>query len=115
MLSGRAQTAVVVAPFRALCHEISNSLRQTFAGEQVSIDELSDVLQQDFLESLADLIGEIAQPSPQVLVLTPEKLLYVLRQAPQIASKIGLIVYDEGHKFDSGPYHRLVWSSTNAC
>lgn len=103
MLSGRARTAVVVAPFRALCHEICNSLRQTFAGEQVSIDELSDVLQQDFLESLADLIGGIAQPSQQVLVLTPEKLLYVLRQAPQIASKIGLIVYDEGHQFDSGP------------
>jgi len=102
MLSGRARTVVVVAPFRALCHEISNSLRQTFAGELVSIDELSDVLQQDFMESLADLLGELIQPSPQVLVLTPEKLLYVLRQAPQIAGKIGLVVYDEGHQFDSG-------------
>ncbi|MCZ2897032.1 DEAD/DEAH box helicase [Burkholderia thailandensis] len=102
-LSGRARTAVVVAPFRALCHEISNSLRQTFAGEQISIDELSDVLQQDFLESLAELLGEVVDRTPQVLVLTPEKLLYVLRQAPQIATKIGLVVYDEGHQFDSGP------------
>lgn len=103
MLSGRARTAVVVAPFRALCHEISNSLRQAFAGEQISIDELSDVLQQDFLESLADLLGEVIERSSQILVLTPEKLLYVLRQAPQIAGKIGLVIYDEGHQFDSGP------------
>ena len=102
ILSARARTGVIVAPFRALCSEISNSLREAFAGERISIDELSDVLQPDFLVSLAELLGDVVQPRPQVIVLTPEKLLYVLRQAPHIAEKIGLVVYDEGHQFDSG-------------
>ncbi|MFM0364698.1 DEAD/DEAH box helicase [Paraburkholderia sediminicola] len=102
ILTNKARTAVVVAPFRALCHEISIALRNAFAGEPVSIDELSDVLQQDFMELLAELLGEEHQPRPQVLVLTPEKLLYVLRQSPDLAGKIGLVIYDEGHQFDSG-------------
>jgi hypothetical protein len=102
ILANNARTAVVVAPFRALCHEISMSLRQAFAGEPVSIDELSDVLQQDFMELLAELLGEEHQPRPQVLVLTPEKFLYILRQSPELAEKIGLVIYDEGHQFDSG-------------
>ena len=38
----------------------------------------------------------------QVLIVTPEKLVYVLRQNPELSEKIGLIVYDEGHQFDTG-------------
>ncbi|WP_175669640.1 DEAD/DEAH box helicase [Burkholderia ambifaria] len=102
VLANRAHTAVIVAPFRALVSEISNSLRDAFSGERVSIDELSDVLQMDFLESLRELLGEVIQPRPQIIVLTPEKLLYVLRQEPRIAANIGLVVYDEGHQFDTG-------------
>lgn len=33
---------------------------------------------------------------------TPEKLLYVLRHEPALADSIGLVIYDEGHQFDSG-------------
>src|SRR6202012_4333295 len=36
------------------------------------------------------------------LVVTPEKLLYVIRHNPELADSIGLIIYDEGHQFDSG-------------
>lgn len=32
----------------------------------------------------------------------PEKLYYLLKQYPVLASKIGLLIYDEGHQFDSG-------------
>jgi replicative superfamily II helicase len=35
-------------------------------------------------------------------VVTPEKLVYILRHAPELAGRIGLLVYDEGHQFDSG-------------
>jgi helicase len=31
-----------------------------------------------------------------VLIVTPEKLLYMLRRAPELAGSIGLVIYDEG-------------------
>ncbi|QOT76336.1 DEAD/DEAH box helicase [Cupriavidus basilensis] len=101
-ISRRAKAAVVVAPFRALCQEISNSLRAAFTGEMVSVSELTDVLQQDFRDVLGGLFGNPFGYSSSVLVVTPEKLLYVLRQQPELADAIGLVVYDEGHQFDSG-------------
>lgn len=101
-LSGRAKLAVVVAPFRALCHEIGTSLRHAFRQDDVKVNELSDALQVDFLEQIAELLGSEAPSSRYILVLTPEKLLYVLRQAPALVNDIGIVVYDEGHQFDSG-------------
>lgn len=101
-LSGRTKLAVVVAPFRALCHEIGTSLRHAFKEDDVKVNELSDAMQLDFLEQVAELIGSEAPASQYILVLTPEKLLYVLRQTPTLVSDIGLVVYDEGHQFDSG-------------
>jgi len=94
-LTERITLAVIVAPFRALCHEIRNSLLAAFRGEPVSVNELSDVFQSDF--DIQELLEQ-----KQILVLTPEKLLYVLRHNPEIAHHIGLVIYDEGHQFDSG-------------
>lgn len=101
-LSGRTKLAVVVAPFRALCHEIGTSLRHAFKQDDVKVNELSDAMQLDFLQQVAELLGSEAPTSQYILVLTPEKLLYVLRQTPTLVSDIGLVVYDEGHQFDSG-------------
>jgi POLQ-like helicase len=97
-LSGRSSMAVVVAPFRALCHEIRNSLFDAFLNEDVDIDAPSDVFQEDF--SIAELINLEARNL--ILVITPEKLLYMLRHAPELAGSIGLLIYDEGHQFDNG-------------
>jgi DEAD/DEAH box helicase/Helicase conserved C-terminal domain len=94
-LSGRASLAVVVAPYRALCREISEGLERAFRGEEVDVNELSDVIQKDF--EVDDLgVGR------RIVVLTPEKLAYVLRHAPELAGWIGLLVLDEGHQFDAG-------------
>ena len=101
-LAKRTKLSVVVAPFRALCHEIGVSLRNSFSGEDVKVNELSDALQLDFLEDIAELLGSEVTASNYILVLTPEKFLYVLRQAPSILNSIGLVVYDEGHQFDTG-------------
>lgn len=101
-LSGRTKLAVVVAPFRALCHEIGTSLRHAFRQDDVKVNELSDAMQLDFLQQVAELLGSEAPTSQYILVLTPEKLLYVLRQTPTLVTDIGLVVYDEGHQFDSG-------------
>jgi hypothetical protein len=46
--------------------------------------------------------------------MTPEKLVYVLRHIPELAGRVGLLVLDEGHQFDTGPrgvtYELLVTS-----
>ena len=94
-LAKRVELVVVVAPYRSLCHEISDSMKKAFWGEMVSIDELTDVLQYDY-----DIILESIQKQFGILIVTPEKLHYVLRHEPLLAGKIGLVVYDEGHLFD---------------
>lgn len=106
-LSGRASLAVVVGPFRALCHEIRENLARAFSGEDVSVNELSDVFQRDF--DFDELVsGHV------ILIMTPEKLVYVLRHVPELAGRVGLLVLDEGHQFDTGPrgvtYELLVTS-----
>ncbi len=93
-LADRTNLAVIVAPFRALCHDIQDDLQKAFYGENIEIDELSDVYQADY--ELED-----SREQKKILVLTPEKLLYILRQTPELAQDIGLIIYDEGHQFDS--------------
>jgi len=84
-LANRTSLAIIVAPFRALCHEIRNSFVEAFHNESVNVDELSDVLQEDF--EIAALLGR-----KQVLVVTPEKLIYVLRHTPELAEHIGLLI-----------------------
>lgn len=96
-LSNRADLAVIVAPFRALCHEIKNSMTVAFMDENVKVDEPSDVIQADF-----DISDWVTAEKKQIIVVTPEKLLYILRNSPELAVDIGLIIFDEGHQFDSG-------------
>ena len=101
-LSKRTNTAIVVAPFRALCHEIKQSLAAAFTGENVRVDELTDSFQSDYLSEFEELFGISIERPPSVVVMTPEKFLYVLRQDDSVVEGIGLVVYDEGHQFDSG-------------
>lgn len=101
-LADRTRVAVLVAPFRALCHEIATSLRHAFKGEDVKVNELSDAMQLDFIDQLAELLGQAAPTTRHLMVLTPEKLLYALRQEPTLVAHIGMVVYDEGHQFDTG-------------
>lgn len=105
-LSGRAKLAVVVAPFRALCREISQGFAAAFEYDSVNINELRDVtnIDENEQEFLKFLLGE-AYKGPHdctVLVSTPEKLVYLLRHEPSLAEKIELLIFDEGHQFDSG-------------
>ncbi len=100
-LTNRASIVVVVAPFRALCNEIRASLAQAFYGENIRLDEVSDVPQFDL--DTTSLIENInIENERTIIVLTPEKLLYILRQTNEFAENIGLLIYDEGHQFDNG-------------
>lgn len=88
------QSTVIVAPFKALCHEISDSLKECFQNEIIKVDEFTDVFQKDYSEK--------ENKGNQVIVTTPEKLVYILRQDPSLSDGIGLLILDEGHQFDSG-------------
>ena len=106
-LSGRTSVAVIVAPYRALCHEIQDTLSRNFNNESIKVKEISDVLQNDF--NIQQLLG-----FQQVIVVTPEKLNYILRLEPEFANHIKLIIYDEGQLFDDisrGVTYELLLSS----
>lgn len=106
-LSERASLAVIVAPFRALCREISGSFSKAFEGEDIAINELRDIpLLSDeesyFIKQLLD-VGVLGEYSANTIIIsTPEKLVYLLRHEPRLASKIDLLLLDEGHQFDTG-------------
>lgn len=106
-LSRRASLAVIVAPYRSLCHDIRSDLSNAFAGEAIRLDEASDAYQ-------LDVVLETLLTQESVLIVTPEKLLYMLRRAPDLAERIGLVIYDEGHQFDGmarGPTYELLLTS----
>lgn len=55
-------------------------------------------MQMDIIDLLFGANGDSNEK--QVYVVTPEKLLFVLRQNIVLLSKVGLIIFDEGHLFD---------------
>jgi len=96
-LSERSHIAIIVAPFKALCNEIKHDLVHAFENENIKVNEFTDVLQMDIN------INEIMDGNEKnIFISTPEKLYYLLKQFPELANKIGLLIYDEGHQFDSG-------------
>lgn len=86
--------AVIVAPFRALCREISNDLMKDFGNnDRIKVNEMNDILNEENLFTFENNLKT-------VIILTPEKLTYILKKQKDIINEIGLIVFDEGHIFD---------------
>ena len=84
--------AIVIAPLRALCNEITADLTSAFTDD-VIINQFTDTAQEDFnLEMLSD--------KNYVFICTPEKFSYILRHEPDFLSSIQLFVFDEAHLFD---------------
>ena len=100
--SGRTKLALLIAPFRALCQEIAGDLQRAFQPDGFEVNQLSDAMQSDSNSELAQWLALSGVTMPHVVVLTPEKLLYLLRQEASFVANVGLVVYDEGHQFDSG-------------
>lgn len=95
-IMGRNTSLVVlVAPFRALCQEIYISFKQEFGDmEDVKVSLSSEVIQDDLDFNVS------FQVEKNILILTPEKLIFLIRNFPDIIDRIGLIIFDEGHLFD---------------
>lgn len=103
-LSGRTKLAIIVAPFRALCREIRFDLEEDFKFDNsVYVNQMSDILSIDSIE-----LNQYSEDDKTILILTPEKLVYLLRHRGDLIKKIGLIIFDEGHLFDE-PHRGLVY------
>lgn len=102
--------SIVIAPFRALCREISNDLKHDLKfDDNIQISEISDLLQTDYI--LEDLFNPERKT---VVVTTPEKFLYIIRQDESIIDSVGQLIFDEGHLFDDeerGATYELLISS----
>ena len=94
-LTGRAKNAIIVAPLRALCNEITNDMLHAFNNE-AEINQFSDVLQEDI-----NILFEFVTKN-QIIICTPEKLNYVIHHQPDFLVNLDLFIFDEGHMFDDG-------------
>lgn len=92
-LSKRGQNALIIAPLRALCNEITDDMRRAF-GDEISINQFSDVLELDFNFLFLE------KEENRVLICTPEKLKYILHHQEGFEDNIDLFIFDEGHMFD---------------
>lgn len=88
--------SVIVSPFNALCRETATTLKKDLKfDESISIVKLTEVMQSDY-----EMPESGNADRKSVVVVTPEKLLYVLRHEPDFAPYIGQIIFDEGHLFE---------------
>lgn len=94
-LSSRASIAIIVAPLRALCNEITFDMSRAF-GKDVYINQFSDTLQDDFNILFDETIKK------QIIICTPEKLAYIVHHQQDFLDYINLLIFDEAHMFDDG-------------
>lgn len=92
-LSNRGRIALVIAPLRALCNEITGDMRKAFR-EDATINQFSDVLEVDYIDAFNNTADN------KILICTPEKLQFILHHQPDILPLIDLFIFDEGHMFD---------------
>ena len=93
LVSNRGRVALVVAPLRSLCNEITEDMNKAFV-DGVEINQFSDVLELDFSLLHSD------NNKKTIYICTPEKMLFIMHHQPRFHSRIDLFVFDEGHLFD---------------
>lgn len=86
--------AVIVAPFKSIRDEIYWDLKLQFHDEEVDINRISTELKVDFSDfSLIE--------RPAIIIVTPEKLLFMIRHNPNFLDETGLFIFDEAHQLDN--------------
>jgi hypothetical protein len=79
-----------LAPFRSLAFEIEETLNQTFASLGYKVSHLYGGAQ-------FSSIDRTMIDNSHILIATPEKAKAILRANDELASRIALIIIDEGH------------------
>jgi hypothetical protein len=86
---------VYVTPLRALSAQVERILAQTFIPLGLSVTSL-------YGAAGATVADTQSLASANIVVATPEKLDFAMRQDPEVLDDIGLIVFDEGHMIGLG-------------
>lgn len=105
ILAGAVRSAVVIAPFLALCAEIETSLNNALADIAVVYRSTYSLEVDSWLSEESDL--------PRVMVFTPEKYSFISRHEDSAFDDVDLYVMDEAHVIaDSkrGPLYELTVS-----
>ncbi len=90
-----AKRAIYITPLRALSAQIEGDLGETFIPLGVSVTSLYGAAGVEAGDNETLRTGNI-------VVATPEKLDFALRNDPTIIDDVGLIVFDEGHMLGKG-------------
>ena len=90
---------LIVTPLRALSAQTERSFRKTFAPLGFSVSSL-------YGASGLSSGDEDALRTREIVIATPEKLDFALRNDPTLIDDVGLIVLDEGHMI--GPSEREI-------
>jgi len=86
---------VYVTPLRALSAQVERVLAKTFVPLGESVTSL-------YGASGATMTDTKTLASAAIVVATPEKLDFAIRQDPTVLDDVGLIVFDEGHMIGVG-------------
>lgn len=97
LASGRR--VLIVTPLRALSAQTERSFRKTFSSLGFTVSSL-------YGASGAAIGDEDALRSQDIVIATPEKLDFALRNDSTIIDDVGLVVLDEGHLI--GPSEREI-------
>jgi len=87
-----------VAPTRALCAQLTRSLRTDFEPIGLRVEQLTAAIDVDAFEG--ELLTETDQPF-HILVATPEKLSLVIRNKRVAQRPLALVVMDEAHNIET--------------
>ena len=98
-LLGRRRRVIFVTPLRALSAQTETTLQRTFGPLGKTISALYGSIGVSAFDE--DTIRE-----RDIVVATPEKLDFALRNDPSLLDDVGLLVFDEGHMI--GPNEREV-------
>ncbi|MGY0634049.1 DEAD/DEAH box helicase [Luteimonas sp. A478] len=99
MTLSSGQRVLIVTPLRALSAQTERSFRRTFAPLGFSVSSL-------YGASGLSAGDEDALRTRKIIIATPEKLDFALRNDPTLINDVGLIVLDEGHMI--GPSEREI-------
>ena len=90
---------LIITPLRALSAQTERSFRNTFSPLGLTVSSL-------YGASGISASDEDALRSKNIVIATPEKLDFALRNDPTLINDVGLIVLDEGHMI--GPTEREI-------
>jgi len=86
---------VYITPLRALSAQVERVLSRTFVPLGFSVTSL-------YGAAGATIADTETLASAKIVVATPEKLDFAMRQDPAVLDDVGLIVFDEGHMIGLG-------------